>query len=58
MDGLTWMFVLEISQVIDILVHNDPQIVALVVRCDIALREGFRHGCSDERSRRLSKSRV
>jgi hypothetical protein len=38
------MFILEFGQVVDILVNNDPQIVALVVRRDIALREGFGHG--------------
>jgi hypothetical protein len=48
-DGLTGMFILELGQVIDILVHDNPQIIALVVRCDIALGEGFGHSCGDER---------
>lgn len=39
------MFVLELGQIVDILVYDNPQVVALVVGCDILLGECFRHGC-------------
>jgi hypothetical protein len=42
-EKLTRMLVLKFRQVIDILVDDDPQIVALVMRCDIALGKGFGH---------------
>jgi hypothetical protein len=41
--GNTWMFILEGRQVVDVLVDSNEQIVWLVVRRDICLREGLRH---------------
>jgi hypothetical protein len=37
------MFILEGSQVVNVLVDSDVQIVWLVVRRDVSLGEGFRH---------------
>lgn len=37
------MLILERSQVVDILVDNNVEIVGLVVRCDVCLGEGLRH---------------
>ncbi len=42
---LTWMLVLELGQIIDILIHDDPQVVRLRVRRDIGFGERLRHGC-------------
>ena len=41
--GNTWMFILEGSQVVDVLVDSDVQVVWLVVRRNVCLGEGFRH---------------
>ena len=38
------MFGLEFRQVVDVLVHNDPEIVGFLVRGYIALGKYFRHG--------------
>jgi hypothetical protein len=38
------MLVLEFGQVVDIVVNNDPEIVWLVVRCYVTLREDLGHG--------------
>lgn len=37
------MFILKLGQIVDILIDDDPQVVALVMRCDVALGECFRH---------------
>lgn len=37
------MFILEGSQVVDVLVDGDVQVVWLVVRRNVCLGEGFRH---------------
>ena len=39
----TWMLILELGQVIDVLVDDDVEVGRLVMRCNIALREGFGH---------------
>jgi hypothetical protein len=39
----TWMLILELRQVVDVLVDGDIEVVWLVVRCDVCLGEGFRH---------------
>jgi hypothetical protein len=39
------MLILKRGQVVDVFVDDDPQVVAHVVRCDIALGECFGHGC-------------
>jgi hypothetical protein len=39
----TRMLILERSQVVDILVDNNVEVVGLVVRCDVCLGEGLRH---------------
>lgn len=46
---LTWMLVLELGEVVDILVYDDPEVVRLVMRRDIAGCEGFRHVALYER---------
>lgn len=40
-DRLTRMFFLKFGQIVDIFINDDPQVVPLVMRCDLALREGF-----------------
>lgn len=39
----TWMLILEFGQVVDVFIHNDPEIIGLVMRGDIALRESLYH---------------
>jgi hypothetical protein len=48
-DSLTRVFVLKLSQVIDILVHDNPQVITFVVRRDVTLGECFGHGWAGER---------
>lgn len=40
----TWVFVLELGQIVHVFVDDDPQVVGLVVRGDVARLEGLRHG--------------
>ncbi len=42
---LTWMLLLEGGKIIRVLVHNDPQIIGLLVRRHIVLGETLRHCC-------------
>jgi hypothetical protein len=39
----TRVLILERSQVVDILVDNNVEVVGLVVRCHVCLGEGLRH---------------
>lgn len=41
---LTWVVILKLGQVIDILVDNDPEGVGLVMRRNVACAEGLGHG--------------
>jgi len=40
----TWVVILELCEVVDIAVDDDPQRVGLVVRRNVALAIGFGHG--------------
>jgi hypothetical protein len=40
---LTWVLVLEFSQVVNVVVDDDEEIIGLIMRCYIALAECFRH---------------
>lgn len=40
---LAWVLVLELGKIVDILVHDDPEVVGFVMRRDVASCEGFRH---------------
>lgn len=40
---LTWMLILELGQVVDIFVNNDPEVVWLVMRRYVTLGEGLGH---------------
>lgn len=40
---LTWVLVLKLSQIVDIVVDNDVEIGAFVMRRDIVFGEGLRH---------------
>jgi len=46
----TWMFILELGEVVDVLVDDDVEVGGLVMRCDIALGESFGHGEGMKRS--------
>lgn len=37
------MLILEFGQVVDILINNDPEVVWLVMRCYVTLREDLGH---------------
>lgn len=39
-----WMLVLKFREIVHVLVHDDPEIGGLVVRCHIACGEDLRHG--------------
>lgn len=52
---LTWMFILELGQVIDILIDDDPEAVSCVMRRNVALRESPRHDVCDEKGARRKK---
>jgi hypothetical protein len=39
--ALTWVLVLELGQVVDIFVNNDPEVVWLVMRRYVTLGEGL-----------------
>ena len=39
----TWMLVLELGQVVDILIHNDVEIIGLLMFRNVSCRETFRH---------------
>lgn len=39
----TWMFLLEFSQIVDIVVNDDVQIICFVMSRHVGRREGFRH---------------
>jgi hypothetical protein len=41
--GHTWVFILELGQVVDILIDDDVQVVGFVMRLDVADSESFRH---------------
>lgn len=50
----TRVLILEFGQVVDVLVHDDPEVVRFVVRRDVAGRECFGHvgeycGCEEKR---------
>lgn len=53
------MLFLKLGQIVDIFINDYPQIVPLVMRCDIALREGFGHGYlgfrSEQRCSKMAK---
>jgi hypothetical protein len=40
---LTWMLVLKLGEVIDILINDDVEVVGLVVRCHVGSGECLRH---------------
>ena len=57
----TGVLILKLGQVIDVLVHDDPEIVRLVVRRYVAGGECFRHGVQDYRvsvGRRRGRNRL
>jgi hypothetical protein len=37
----TWVLVLELGQIVDILVHDDVQVGGLIMRLNVADGEGF-----------------
>lgn len=39
----TWVLILELGEVVDVLVDGDVQVGGLVVRRHVGLGEGFRH---------------
>ena len=49
--GLTWMLILELGQVVDIFIHDNEEIIGLVVRRYVSRREDLGHDgqrcCSD-----------
>lgn len=45
---LTWMFILKLGQIVDILVYNDPEAVCLIMRRNVALRKSLRHDVWDK----------
>lgn len=47
---LTRVLILELGHIVDVLVNDDPQAIALAVGGDVVLAEGLRHG--DCKSRR------
>lgn len=47
---LTGVLILELGHIVDFLVNDDPQAIALAVGGDVVLAEGLRHG--DCKSRR------
>jgi hypothetical protein len=55
----TWVVILELGHIVDILVHDDPKAVALVVRRDVSGLESLRHDDADEavRSNRRRRGR-
>jgi hypothetical protein len=36
-DENTWMFILELGEIVDVLVHDYVEVAGLVMRCNIAL---------------------
>jgi hypothetical protein len=40
------MFILELGQIIDVLVNDNPKVVGLVMRGDVGLGERFGHDVS------------
>jgi hypothetical protein len=41
------MLILKLGQIVDVLVDNDVEIIRLVMRRYVTLREGFRHNGGD-----------
>ena len=53
--SLTWMLCLKVGQVIDIFIHDDPQVIGLLVRGNGIFGEGFGHdGFADYEVRNAS----
>lgn len=42
--GHTWVVILKLGQIVDIVVDNDPERVAFVVRRNVGFTKRFRHG--------------
>lgn len=41
----TWVVILKLSQIVDIVIDNDVQVVALVMRRDVGFGKRLRHFC-------------
>ena len=42
---LTWVLVLEFGEVVDIFVDDDVEVIGLIMRRHVCLREGLGHLC-------------